>query len=76
MNIFIKQRDSQTQRMNLWLPGGKFGGRDNQGVWDGHVYTAIFNMDNQQGPTIQQRELCSMLCGSLDGSGTQGRMDI
>ena len=23
-------------------------------------------MDNQQGPTVQHRKLCSMLCGSLD----------
>ena len=26
------------------------GGRD--GVWDGHVRTAIFKIDNQQGPTV------------------------
>ena len=27
--------------------GGKdAGGRDGQGVWDGHVHTAIFKMDN------------------------------
>ena len=24
--------------------------------------TAIFKMDNQQGPTVQHRELCSTLC--------------
>ena len=24
-------------------------GRDSQGVWDGHVHTAIFKIDNQQG---------------------------
>ena len=39
------------------------------------MYTAIFKMDNQQGPTAQHRELCSMLCGSLDGRGVWGRMD-
>ena len=32
-----------------------------------HEYTAIFQIDNQQGPTIQHRELCSILCNSLDG---------
>ena len=32
------ERDSQTQRTNLWLPVG----RDSYGVWDGQVYTAIF----------------------------------
>ena len=40
----------------------------------GHVHTAIFEMDNQQGPTVSHRELCSM-CGSLDGRGVWGRMD-
>ena len=32
-------------------------------------------MDNQQGPTIQHMELCSMLCGILDGREVWGRMD-
>ena len=40
------------------------GGRDSYGVWDGHVHIVIFRM-----------ELCSMLCGSLDGRGVEGRMD-
>ena len=48
--------------MNLGLPEG----RDSYGVWDGHVHTAIFKMDNQQGPTVQRMELYLMLCGSLD----------
>ena len=38
--------------MNLWLPGGCTGRKDNQGVWDGHVHNAILQMDNQQGPTV------------------------
>jgi len=37
--------------------------------------TAIFKVDNQRGPTVQHRELCSMLCGSLGGRGVWGRMD-
>ena len=32
-------------------------------------------MDNQQNPTVQHRELCLVLCGSLDGRGVWGRMD-
>ena len=27
-------------------------GRNSLGVWDGHIHTTIFKMDNQQGPTI------------------------
>ena len=46
------------------------------GVCDQHVYIAVFKMDNQQRPTTQHRELCSVLCGSLGGRGALGRMDI
>ena len=31
------------------------------------VHTTLFKMDNQQGPSVQKMEFCSMLCGSLDG---------
>ena len=31
-------------------------------------------MDNQQRPTVELRELCSVLCASLDGRGVGGRM--
>ena len=26
------------------------GGEDTWGVWDGHVHTAVFKVDNQEGP--------------------------
>ena len=51
------------------------GGRDSYGVRGGHVHTAVFKMDNQQGPTAQHRELCSVFCSSLEGSGGLGEMD-
>ena len=38
------EEDSQTQKTNLRL----LGGRDSQGVWEDHVHTAIFKMDNQE----------------------------
>ena len=50
-------------------------GRDTQGVWDGHMYTAIFKMDNQQGPTVQHTELYSMLHANMNESEAQGRME-
>ena len=34
---------------------------------NGDVHTAVFKMEDQQGPTGQHTECCSMLCGSLDG---------
>ena len=45
---------------NLTVTRGKHGGRDSQGVWDGHGHTAGFNMENQQGPAVQPREPCSV----------------
>ena len=32
-------------------------------------------MDNQQGPTVEHMEFCSMLCGAMDGRGVWGRME-
>ena len=49
--------------------------RDGWGVWDGNVHIAIFKKDNQQGPTLQHRELCSVIRGSLNARGVWGRMD-
>ena len=60
---------------NLMVTRGKDGGRDSQGVWDGHGHTAVFNMEIQQEAGVQNRELCSVSCGSLDGRGVWGRMD-
>ena len=45
------------------------------GVWDEHVHTAMFKIDNQQGPTIQQRELCSTFCNNLNGKTILKRID-
>ena len=27
-------------------------GRDSSGLWEGHVHSAVFEMDNQQGPIV------------------------
>ena len=43
-------------------------GRDDQGVPDKHVHTAVFTMENQQGPAVAHGELY----GSLDGRGVWG----
>ena len=41
---FKTERDSQTQTTNLRL----LGGRNSEGVWEDHVHTAVFKMDNQE----------------------------
>ena len=74
--LIYKQK--QTHKLKEQIYGCwqvRVGQMDSQGVWNQHIHTAEFKMDKQQGPTVQHRELCSMLCGSLDGRGVWGRMD-
>ena len=41
----------------------------------GHVHPVIFKIASQPGLTVPEKELCSMLYGSLDGRRVWGRMD-
>ena len=68
MNLFTKQK--QTHRLYKQMYGyqrGNVGGRDKLGVWDYHIHTTIYKIDNQQGPTVQHKELYSVLCNNLYG---------
>ena len=58
--IYKTERDSQTQKTNLWLPKGKGKGRDKLGVWDQQIQATIYKIDKQQGPSVQHRELYSV----------------
>ena len=40
------------------------------------MHIVKFKMDKQQEHTLKHMELCSMLCGSQDGMGVWGQMDI
>ena len=52
------ETDSQTLKINLWLPKGKGGGRrDKIVVWDSHIYTQA-----------QLLQSCPALCNPLDCS--------
>ena len=53
--IYRTETDSEKELMS---PGG----RDRLRVWDWHVHTAIFKVDNQQGPTVHHKDLCSICC--------------
>ena len=58
----------------LMVPRGEGQGeRARQGVWAILVHTAMFRMENPQGPAVGHRELCSVLRGGLDGRGLWGR---
>ena len=55
-----------------WGERGEKGQLGSLGWTRTHCY---IQMDNPQGPTVQLRELCSVLYGSLGGRGVWGRMD-
>jgi len=60
MNLLTKQKDTHRLRERTYGAGRK----DSYGVWDAHVHPA-----NLKWITNKNMELCSMLCGSLDGRG-------
>ena len=59
INLLTKQKQIHRLREQIFGCRGKEedGIKDTQGVWDGPVYTAVFKMDNQRGPTVQHMEL-------------------
>ena len=61
--------------MGWWA--GRMGWEGIVRVFGMGMYTLLyFKLDNQQGPTAQHMELCSMLRGSLLGRGVWGRMNM
>ena len=53
MRLLRKQKEVHSLREQTY--GCQRGGKGQMGswrVWDGYVHTAIFKMDNQQGPTV------------------------
>ena len=57
-NLFTKQKEMHTFREQTYgYRVGRRRGRDSQGVWDGRVHTAVFKVENQQGPTGALRTL-------------------
>ena len=76
-----QKQTHRLKRMNLWLPWGggrgKLWGTDSQEVWDGHVHTAIFKMDSQQGPTYStwnsvQYYMAAWMGGEFGGEWIHG----
>ena len=57
--------------MNLWLPARRDGGRDSWGIWEEHVHTAMFEMDNQQGTSLERMKLCSCSVAAREEGGLE-----
>ena len=79
MSSLTKQKQTDLENELMVIRGKN--GEEKQGVLDQHVHTAIFEMDNQQSPTAQYRELCLIVCchyyliHCLDERRVWGRMD-
>ena len=53
MNLFLKQKEThRLQKQTYSYQRGKVGKRDKLGVWDSHIHSTIYEIDNQQGPTV------------------------
>ena len=66
MNLLTKQKQSYRCRKHTYgYQRGNVRGRDKSGAWDEHTDTTIYKTDNQQGPTVQHRELYSIFCDNL-----------
>ena len=72
-NELTKQKQTHRLRKGAYGRWGRMG-EGYLGVWDGHVQTATFRMDNQQGPAVQSMELCSAHMAAWMGWGV-GRME-
>ena len=64
MNLFTKQTH-RLQKQTMVTKGEMWVGKDKLGVWDQQIY--ITKIDNQQGPTVQHRELYSIFYNNLHG---------
>ena len=63
-NELINKTEPQTQKTNLRLPKGKREGEINEefGI---NMYILPYVKDNQQGPTVQHKELYSIFYNNL-----------
>ena len=66
-SIYKAQIDSQTQKINLWLPKrrGRRGGINQENGINKYLQTTICEIDQQQGFTVQHRELYSISYNDL-----------
>ena len=60
-NLSTKQTHRQREQTS-GCQGGEGWGREVLGVWDSQMQIIIYRMGEQQGPTVEHRELYSTSC--------------
>ena len=65
MNIFTKQQQTCQHKQQSYGHQRGGGTRDKLGVWGQNIHTTIYETGNQQGPTLQHREIYSISCNNL-----------
>ena len=62
MNLFTKQKQTLSLRERTYgSQGERNRGRESQGVWDGHVHTAILKWVTNKNPCVAQGTLLSVM---------------
>ena len=56
--------------------GESLGGVYTLVVWDWYIHLTIIKLDDQQGPTVEQRKLNSIFCNNLNGKRIWKRIDV
>ena len=64
-NEFIYKAEIVTDIESKFMVTKEEGGRNKLGVRDQHVHSTKYKIDNQQGPTVQHRELYPVSCNNL-----------
>ena len=52
MNVFTRQKKTHRHRKQTYGTKGEKRRRDKLGVWNEHIQTTVYKIDNQQGPTV------------------------
>ena len=60
--MYKTETDLQIPKTNMVTKEERWEREDKSGTWDQQTHTTIYITDNQQGPTVEHRELYSVLC--------------
>ena len=76
MNLFTKQKQTNRHRKQTYGCQREKRGRDKAGMGDSHIHNTIHRIHNQQGPTVQHKELYAQYFVTIcKGKESEKRID-